>query len=63
MGIERPNMNLIDPSQQGKVTGQIQKDTPDNILLHGKFSSGPLVNYELRTLCSTSANSTSVSSI
>jgi hypothetical protein len=49
MGIERSHMNLIDLSQNGKVVETIKKDTPDNIMLHGRFQSGTLVNYELRS--------------
>ncbi|THW73642.1 NAD(P)-binding protein [Aureobasidium pullulans] len=49
MGIERPRMNLIDLKQNGKVVETIDKDTPDNIMLQGRFKSGALVNYELRS--------------
>ncbi|KAG9753633.1 NAD(P)-binding protein, partial [Aureobasidium melanogenum] len=49
MGIERPKVNLIDPSNQGKVVGTIDKDTPDNIAMQGRFQNGTLLNYDLRS--------------
>ncbi|CAD0097605.1 unnamed protein product [Aureobasidium mustum] len=49
MGIERPKVNLIDLSNQGKVVGTIDKDTPDNIAMQGRFQSGPIFNYDLRS--------------
>lgn len=49
MGIERPRMNLIDLSKKGEVVDTIDKDTPDNIMLQGRFKSGALVSYELRS--------------
>ncbi|KAI4720248.1 NAD(P)-binding protein [Aureobasidium sp. EXF-10727] len=49
MGIERPKVDLIDLENQGKVVGTITKDTPDNIAMQGRFKSGTLLNYDLRS--------------
>jgi hypothetical protein len=49
MGIERPKVNLIDLENKGKVVDTITKDTPDNISLQGRFKSGALLNYGLRS--------------
>jgi hypothetical protein len=49
MGIERPKVNLIDLENKGKVVDTITKDTPDNISLQGRFKSGTLLNYGLRS--------------
>jgi hypothetical protein len=49
MGIERPRVNLIDLENKGKVVDTITKDTPDNISLQGRFKSGTLLNYGLRS--------------
>lgn len=49
MGVERPKVNLIDPANQGKVVGTIDKDTPDNIAMQGRFQNGTLFNYDLRS--------------
>jgi hypothetical protein len=49
MGIERPKVNLIDLENKGKVVDTITKDTPDNISMQGRFKSGTLLNYGLRS--------------
>ncbi|CAD0097192.1 unnamed protein product [Aureobasidium vineae] len=49
MGIERPKVDLIDLENQGKVVDTITKDTPDNIAMQGRFKSGTLLNYDLRS--------------
>ncbi|KER00928.1 hypothetical protein AUEXF2481DRAFT_93901 [Aureobasidium subglaciale EXF-2481] len=48
MGIDYPTLELMDPSQGGKVVDSIKKECPDNIRLQGRFESGTLVTYQLR---------------
>lgn len=48
MGIDHPTAEIMDPAQGGKVIESVKKDTPDNILLQGRFESGTLFNYQMR---------------
>ncbi|CAD0109403.1 unnamed protein product [Aureobasidium uvarum] len=48
MGNDYPTMDLVDPTQSGKIVDSITKDTPDNIHLQGRFSSGTLITYQMR---------------
>ncbi|KAI5239331.1 hypothetical protein E4T43_06806 [Aureobasidium subglaciale] len=48
MGIDYPTLELMDPSQGGKIVDSVRKDCPDNIRLQGRFESGALVTYQLR---------------
>lgn len=48
MGIDHPTVEIIDPAQGGKIIESVKKDTPDNILLQGRFDSGVLMTYQIR---------------
>ena len=44
----RPTIDIFDPEQSGQKMEPIQKDTPDQVLLQGRFESGALFSYHLR---------------
>ncbi|KAH0191252.1 NAD-binding Rossmann fold oxidoreductase family protein, partial [Aureobasidium melanogenum] len=48
MGIDHPTVEIMDPAQGGKFIESVKKDTPDNILLQGRFDSGVLMTYQIR---------------
>ncbi|KAI5206123.1 hypothetical protein E4T39_02601 [Aureobasidium subglaciale] len=48
LGIDYPTLELMDPSQGGKIVDSVRKDCPDNIRLQDRFESGALVTYQLR---------------
>ena len=49
LGNQRPSVDLMDPQQGGKVVETVQEDTPDQVLLQGRFAdSGAFFSYHLR---------------
>lgn len=48
LGNVRPEVQIMDPGQGGKVVETRTKDTPDNIFIQGRFASGALFSYHIR---------------
>lgn len=48
MVIDHPTVEIMDPTEGGKVVKRVEKETPDNILLQGRFQSGTFTGYQMR---------------
>lgn len=39
---------IVNPDQGGKEVDKVEKDTPEHVMIQGRFKSGALFNYHLR---------------
>lgn len=48
MGIDHATVEIMDPTEGGKVVKRLKKEPPDNILLQGSFQSDTFLSYQMR---------------